>query len=53
MSIQKHEHMIYTLVPHGTEVIFIDIVDGEEVIYEDFFDHHDVEAIKKSHLKYN
>ncbi len=45
------DHMIYKKVPHGTEVIFINIIDGEEVAYEDFFDHHDMDLIAKMHLK--
>ncbi len=45
------DHMLFKKVPHGTEVIFINIIDGEEVIYEDFFDHHDTEKIAKQYLK--
>ena len=45
--------MIYKELPHGIEVIFINIVNGKEEIYEDFFDHHDIESIKKDFLKYN
>ncbi|KGE14571.1 hypothetical protein [Sphingobacterium deserti] len=45
--------MIYKLVPHGIEVIFINIVDGVEVIYEDFFDHQDISSIQSQFLKYN
>jgi len=43
--------MIYKTVPHGTEVLFFNIIDGCEIIYEDFFPHHDTEKIKLEFIK--
>lgn len=46
-----YDSMIFRKLHHGTEVIFINIVDGKETIYEDWFDHHDIDQIAKTHLK--
>lgn len=43
--------MIFRKLPHGTEVIFLNVVNGKETIYEDWFDHHDIDLIAKTHLK--
>lgn len=46
-----YDAMVYKKVPHGLEVLFINVIDGEEVLYEDFFDHHDVDLIAMEYIK--
>jgi len=46
-----YDGMIYRELPHGTEVIFIKLVDGCEHIFEDWFDHHDIKKIEKEYIK--
>lgn len=46
-----YDSMLYRKVPHGLEVLFINVIDGEEVIYEDFFSHHDVDSVIKEYIK--
>lgn len=51
MSSPKYDGMVFKTVPHGIEVIFFNIVDGQEIIYEDFFPHHNTEQIKLEYIK--
>lgn len=46
-----YDAMIFNKLPHGTEVIFIKIEDGKEIIYEDWFSHHDIKKIKTEYIK--
>lgn len=46
-----YDAMVYQKLPHGTEVIFIRLIDGVETIYEDWFDHHDIERIAKENIE--
>jgi len=46
-----YDAMIFKKLPHGTEVIFIKVIDGVETIYEDWFDHHDEKKIESEYIK--
>jgi len=46
-----YDSMIYKKLPHGIEVLFINILDDKEEIYEDFFVDLDIDSIAKVYLK--
>jgi len=46
-----YDAMIYNMLPHGTEVIFIKNENGKELIFEDWFSHHDIKKISDEYIK--
>ncbi len=46
-----YDSMVYKFLPHGTEVIFISVIDGVESIFEDWFSHHDIKKIEDEYIR--
>lgn len=46
-----YDAMIFRKLAHGTEVLFIKIENGKELIFEDWFDHHDEKKIESEYIK--